>query len=139
MPGKWLPFGDKARNNILKEMKLVAEKSGADIEPIESQHVTLWAAKKDQQTYLPDVQKLEEFFHTKCAEPLRSGLDKRSTHVILLNDQGEYEAWWRAMFDLFGKQFEEKDAPGNANAHFREETLKIPAFYGWDFFRDLRR
>ena len=36
--------------------------------------------------YLPDVQKLEKFFHTKCAEPIRSGLDKRSTHIILLKD-----------------------------------------------------
>ena len=113
-------------------MKQVAVKSGAAIEPVQSQHVTLWAAKDIQQTYLPDVQKLEKFFHTKCAEPIRSGLDKRSTHVVLLKDHAEYEAWCRTMFDLFGKQFDEKDNPG-ANAHFRDEVLKLPAFYWREF------
>ena len=106
VPGKWLTTSDERRNQNSEEMKQVAVKSGAAIEPIESQHVTLWAAKETQQKYLPDVQKLEKFFHTRCAEPIRSGLDKRSTHVVLLKDHAEYEAWCRAMFNLFGKQFD---------------------------------
>ena len=132
VPGKLLPAGDAQRDRILDQMKQVAAKSKADIEPIESQHVTLWAAKEVQQKYLPDVQKLEKFFHTRCAEPIRSGLDKRSTHVILLKDHAEYEVWWRAMFDLFGDQFAEKDNPGG-NAHFRAEILKGRIFYWFDF------
>lgn len=131
-PGKWLTSSDEERNQILQEMKQVVAKSKAAIEPIESQHVTLWAAKETQQKYLADVQKLEKFFHTKCAEPIRSGLDRRSTHVVLLKDHAEYEAWCRAMFALFGERFEERDSPGR-NAHFREEILKLPAFYWWDF------
>ena len=131
VPGKWLTTSDGERDETFKEMKQVAVESGAAIEPIESQHVTLWAAKETQRTYLPDIEELERFFHTKCAEPIRSGLDKRSTHVVLLKDHAEYEAWWRTMFRLFGKQFDEKDNPGG-NAHFREEIPKLTAFYGWD-------
>ena len=138
VPGKWLTTSDEQRDETFKEMKQVAVKSGADIEPIQSQHVTLWAAENNQQTYLRDVQKLETFFHTKCAEPIRSGLDKRSAHVVLLKDHAEYEAWCRAMFDLFGKQFDEKDNPGG-NAHLRDEILKLPAFNWWQFLRNLRR
>jgi hypothetical protein len=132
VPGKWLITSDELRNQILKEMKLVAVKSGAAIRPIELQHVTLWAAKETRQTYLPDVQKLEKFFHTRCAEPIRSGLDKRSTHVVLLKDHTEYKAWCRAMFDLFGERFDEKDNPG-ANAHFRSWILKGSIFNWWYF------
>lgn len=84
VPGKWLTTSEKRRNRTFKEMKQVAVKSGAAIEPIQSQHATLWADKENQQTYLPDVQNLEKFFHAKCAEPIRSGLDKRSTHIVLL-------------------------------------------------------
>ena len=100
VPGKWLTTSGKERDRFLKEVKLVAVKSKTGIQPIESQHVTIWATEDIQQTYLPDVQKLEKFFHTKCAEPIRSGLDNRSAHVILLKDHAAYEAWWRAMFKL---------------------------------------
>ena len=113
-------------------MKQVAAKSGADIEPIESQHVTLWAAKDIQADYLPDLKKLEKYFHAKCAEPIRSGLDKRSTHVVLLKDHAEYEAWLRTMFDSLGEQFGENGNPG-AKAHLREEILKGPIFYSGDY------
>ena len=132
VPGKSLATSDEEREQTLKEMKQVAVRSKAGIEPIESQHVTLWASKENQQTYLPDVQKLEKFFHTKCAEPIRSGLDKRSTHVVLLRDHAEYEAWCRAMFGLFGEQFDEKDNPG-ANEEFRSRIIKRSIFNGWQF------
>ena len=133
VPGKWLTTSDEQRNQTFKEMKQVAVKSGADIVPIESKHVTLWAAEDIQRAYLPDVQKMEKFFHAKCAEPLRSGLDKRSTHVVLLKDRAEYQAWCQAAFDLFGHRFDVKDAAGDANAHNRRETLKLSAFFCWDF------
>ena len=107
MPGKWLPtrLDDMWRDKVFLAMQQVAEKSGTAIRPVQSQHVTLWAAPAIQRTYLPDVRKLEKFFHTKCAEPIRSGLDKRSTHIVLLQNHNEYEAWCRTVFQLLGKEF----------------------------------
>ncbi len=93
LPGKWLSTNDEQRDETFKMMESVAAKSKAAIKPVQSQHVTLWAAKDIQQTYLSDIKKLEKFFHTKCAEPIRSGLDKRSMHIVLLKDHAEYEAW----------------------------------------------
>jgi hypothetical protein len=128
VPGKRLASKDERRNQVLKQIKQVAAKSGVAIEPIESQRVTLWAAKDMQPIYLPDVQKLEKYFHTKFAEPIRSGLDKRSTHLVLLKNHAEYEAWCRAMFDLFGEQFAIK-----GNPDYREEILKLSVFGSWYF------
>ncbi|MCE5266464.1 MAG: hypothetical protein LLG00_01070 [Planctomycetaceae bacterium] len=121
VPGKWLTTSDERRNQSLEEIKKIAAKSKADIEPIQSQHVTLWAAKDHHRTYLPDIEKLEKFFHTRCAEPIRSGLDKRSAHIVLLKDRAEFEAWCRAIFDLSPQRF--------PNASFREEAIKRPAIY----------
>ena len=132
VPGKWLTTIDAGREAIFAQMGLIAVKSGAAIQPIGSQHVTLWAAKEIQQTYLSDVKRLEKYFHTKCAEPIRSGLDKRSTHVILLKDHAEYETWCRAVFDLMGKQFEEKDNPG-AYEEAKSRVLKESVFNTWQF------
>jgi hypothetical protein len=132
VPGNSLTTSDEQRDQVLEEMKQVTAKSKVNIEPIGSQHVTLWASKDVQQRYLADVNKVEKFFHTRCAEPIRSGLDKRSTHIILLKDHAEYEAWWRAMFALFGEQFDEKDNPGGKE-EFQKEVLKGSAFYSTDF------
>ena len=147
VPGKWLTTSDKQRNRILAAMKQIAAKSDVDIKPIQSQHVTLWAVKDIQQTYLADIENLEKFFHTKCAEPIRSGLDKRSAHIILLNNHADYEAWCRAMFDVFSERFDPKNDPDSyvfsegfdqknnpvANANYREQVLKRPAYYSTYF------
>jgi hypothetical protein len=124
VPGKWLTTSDKRRNQIFEAVKQIAAKSKVDIKPVQSQHVTLWADGHIQRTYLADIEQLEKFFHTKCAEPIRSGLDKRSAHIILLNNHAEYEAWCRAKFDLFGQ----KNNPVAAEYN-REEPLKQPAYY----------
>ena len=113
-------------------MRRVASKSGTAIEPRASVHVTLWAATGLQKTYFGDLQKAEKFFHTKCAEPIRSGLDKRTTHVVLLNSRGEYEAWWRAMLELEPKLFEDKDNPG-LGAEWRQQFLKTGVIYRTGF------
>jgi hypothetical protein len=137
LPGKWLTASDSQRDETYKEIELVAAKSGAAIKPIQSQHVTLWAAKDVQQMYLPDIKKLEKFFHTKCVEPIRSGLDKRSTHVVLLKDHAEYEAWARTYFKRNPREFEQKDNPGAAE-EFRSRILKRSIF-NWRQFSAISR
>ena len=133
-PGKWLTTSDEQRKLIFEQMKRVAARSGTGIEPAESQHVTLWASQTLRAAYLPDVERTEKLFRTKFAEPIRSGLDKRSAHVILLKSRAEYAAWCRAMFDLYPERFEDKDNPG-ASRHFREEVIKDPGgFCRRDFF-----
>ena len=119
VPGKGLTTSEERRDEIFEEMEDVAEASKTGIRPIQSRHATLWAAKAARQTYLPDLQKLERFFHTRCAEPIRCGLDKRSTHVILLKDHAEYEAWWRAMFKKRPADF-----PDAGGAELRDAILK---------------
>ena len=133
-PGKWVRVPEQLRNACSAEMRLAAAESRTGIEPVESHHVTLWAAKETRQTYLQDVQKLEEFFHTKCAEPLRSGLDKRSAHVILLRDHAEYEAWWRANSRLtLGPEHIENDSNDPFVNAARETFRKRQGFLAWNY------
>lgn len=131
VPGKWLTTSDEQRNRTFEVAKQIAAKSKVDIKPIQSQHVTLWAAKDIQRDFLPDIEKLEKFFHTKCAEPIRSGLDTRSTHIVLLNDHTEYEKWWRVTFDLFPNWFGLENNPV-ANENYQEKVLK-KAYYSPEF------
>jgi hypothetical protein len=128
VPGKWLSSNDAERDASMEAMRHVAAKSGVAIEPASTRHVTLWAAKGIQKTYLADLQKAEKFFHTKCAEPIRSGLDKRAAHVVLLNNRAEYTAWWRAMLELDNKTFEVKDNPG-FGAQIRQQVFKSLQVY----------
>ena len=128
VPGKWLPSDEAKRDATLDAMRRVVARSGAAIQPVASRHITLWAAKDVQKTYLPDLQKAEKFFHTKCAEPIRSGLDNRSAHVLLLKDRAEFDAWWRAMLELFGQQYGVKDNPG-LYAQFRQAIRTRPTYH----------
>jgi len=106
-------------------MQRVATKSGASIQPTQTVHVTLWAAKEIQKPFLADIQKAEKYFHTKCAEPIRSGLDKRTAHVVLVSNYAEYRAWWHALFELNPKAMEVKDNPGYT-AQIRQQVFMTP-------------
>ena len=132
VPGKWLSSTDAQRDGYMEMMRKAATKSGAAIQPVASEHVTLWAAKGVQETYLADLRKAEKFLHTECAgaDPLRVG--QRTTHVVLLSNRAEYEAWWHAMFELDEKLFEVKDEPG-FREQMRQDVFKLPAL-DTDFF-----
>ena len=67
----------------------------------------LWAAKDIQDTFLPDIKKLEKMLESRFPEPIRSGLDPRSAHIVLIKRRYEYEKWIRAMFDVLeGPQYQ---------------------------------
>ena len=70
------------------------------MQPVASKHVTLWAAKDDQAAFMPDIKKIEKYLEGKCKEPLRSGLDKRAAHLVLLKTRYDYEKWVKAMFEV---------------------------------------
>jgi hypothetical protein len=125
VPGKYLPSTDADRDALMELIKKATAKCGAAISPVSTQHITLWAPKNMQKTYLADIQKAEKFLHTKCAEPLRSGLDKRSAHIIVLNYRTEGAAWWHAALELDPKMFEQKDNPGFSE-QIRRDIVKNP-------------
>ena len=56
---------------------------------------------------MPDIKKLEKMLETHFPEPIRSGLDKRSAHIVLIKHRYEYEKWIRAMFDVCKDRFEQ--------------------------------
>ena len=113
VPGQGLRTTDTQRDRELEQMQRIIKASGADVLPAPSQHFTLWAAKDVQPIFLPDIQRLEKFLQTRFKEPIRSGLDKRSAHIILLKSRYEYENWIRAMFEVLGDPAPQPDNPGS--------------------------
>ena len=101
VPGKG-EFEPREPNYVFRQLSKAAALSRTGVRPVQSQHATLWAAKDAQQKYLPTIKELEKFFHAKCPEPFRSGLDKRRLHIVLLGDGAEYEAWWQGVSKLKG-------------------------------------
>jgi len=126
VPGQGLMTSEAQRDKILEQITEITKASGAAISPIASRHVTLWAAQDDQAVYLPDIQKLEKFLESKCKEPIRSGLDKRSAHIILIKHRYEYEKWILAMFDAMGDPFAQ-DNPGST-VGLKAAMLKWPGY-----------
>ncbi len=102
--------------------------SGAELEPVETKHFTLWAAKDIQDTFLPDIKKLEKLLETHWPEPIRSGLDKRSAHIVLIKRRYEYEKWIRAMFEVCKDRFEH-DKQGLTIQQQLDFALKGPGLY----------
>ena len=102
------------------------------MQPVASKHLTLWAAKDDQATFMPDVRKIEAYLESKCKEPLRSGLEKRLAHLVLLKTRYDYEKWVRAMFEVMPDAFNLPDAPGG-NADLKAAILKWSGYYSHHF------
>lgn len=123
VPGKGLRTTDARRDQVQQNIAKINKASRADLQAAPAQHVTLWAAKDVQAAFLPEIKKLEDFFRTKCKEPIRSGLDKRSAHVILIARRYEFEKWVDAMFDLIGDQFKEPNNPGG-NTDLKASVIK---------------
>jgi hypothetical protein len=131
-PGKGLRSTDAQRDRINEDIARITKISGADVAPVESQHITLWAAKELQPAFLADVKKLEKFFRTKCREPFCSGLDKRAAHVLLIKRRYEYQKWLRAMFEVMAERVEQKDNPG-ATEQWKAWALQGTGLYFPDF------
>ena len=72
----------------------------ADIEPVATQHVTLWGTKEARQAYLPDIKKLESSI--RMGGTIRCGLDRRSTHFVLSRTMRSTRLGARVAFDLLG-------------------------------------
>jgi hypothetical protein len=126
VPGQGLRTTDAQRDKILEQITEITKASGAAVAPVAARHVTLWASQDDQRVYLPDIQKLEKLLESKCKEPIRSGLDKRSAHVILIKHRYEYEKWILAMFDVLGDPFAQ-DNPGST-VGLKAAMLKWPGY-----------
>ena len=127
VPGRYLRTSEVDRNRTLDEIRKITLASGADLQPVESQHVTLWAARDIQPVFLSDLRKLEKHLDTKCKEPLRSGLDRRTAHILLIRHRYEYERWIAAMFDVMGDRFQQPDNP-NAVAELKTWALKSQSY-----------
>jgi hypothetical protein len=129
VPGEGLKSTDAERDHVLAQITKITKLSGANLQPVTARHTTLWAKRDDHAAYLADIKKIERYFETKCSEPLRSGLDKRSAHVVLIRTRYDYEKWMQALFTEMPEMFAMPDTPGGEE-EFKEHLLKkAPGLY----------
>jgi hypothetical protein len=132
VPGQGLSLRENERDRILDQVTRITKLSGANVQPVETKHLTLWAARGDQATFLPDLRKIESYLEGKCKEPLRSGLDRRAAHLILLRTRYDYEKWVKAMFEVMPDAFKTPDAPGG-RVDMKAAILKWSGYYSHHF------
>ena len=134
-PGAGLTTSDEQRDRVLEQITKITKLSGANVQQYPSRHVTVWAAKDDQAAFLPDLKKIESFLESKCKEPLRSGLDKRAAHLVLLKTRYDYEKWVNAMFEVMpwtARLPDAHDAP-EGNPELKALILKGTAYFAYNF------
>jgi hypothetical protein len=129
-PGHGLPSSDDERDRLLEQITKITKLSGVDVQPFAARHVTLWSAKDDQAAFLADLKKIDRYLEGKCQEPLRSGLDKRSAHLVLLKTRYDYEKWITPMFDVLPWTGKLPDAPDPeaGSAELKASILKAPSY-----------
>ncbi len=127
MPGSGLPSSDELREELHERIVKIAKTTALNLPSVETRHMTLWAAKENQDPFLADIRKIEGFLEQKQAEPLRSGLDKRTAHLVVLKTHYEFEKWINALHDEAPETFQLPDAPRHDD--MKAAVLKSNSFY----------
>lgn len=85
--------------------------------------VTLVASDKTAKAHLPNLKKLETQLRKRFGDPIKTGTDKRSATIVLLDNRYDYELWVKTMFAIY-----EKDGIRFSNPDALQFALKGPVF-----------
>lgn len=116
VPGAHLLENEAARDTFFKQIQEITAETAKDLNPIQTPHVTLWAPKNLQPALLAELKKLDLLMETKFQEPVRSGLDKRTAHIVLLRSTAETLAWVDRHYDVMNLM---TDDPGGKEAYVK--------------------
>jgi hypothetical protein len=116
VPGSQLLEDDATRDLFFKQIQEITGEAAKDITPVQTPHLTLWAPKNMQPAVLAELKKLDLLMETKFQEPIRSGLDKRTAHIVLLRNSAETLKWMNKHFDVMKV---ETDEPGGKDAYLK--------------------
>ncbi len=109
VPGQHLLENEAQRDELFKKFEQITKETAPDLVPIETPHITLWAPKPLQNNVMVVLKKLDMLLETKFQEPIRSGLDKRTCHIVLLRNQAEALAWFDKYYDIMMVQNDDPD------------------------------
>lgn len=119
VPGSQLLEDEAARELFAKQIQEITAETAKDITPVQTPHVTLWAPKNLQPAVFAELKKLDQLMETKFQEPIRSGLDKRTAHIVLLRNSAETLKWIDKHYDVMKVM---TDDPGGKDAYVKRYT-----------------
>ncbi len=114
--GSQLLEDEASRDHFNKQITEITAEAAKDLTPVQTPHLTLWAPKNIQPAVLGVLKKLDLILETKFQEPLRSGLDKRTAHIVLLRNTSETLAWISKHYDVMNVM---TDDPGGKEGHVK--------------------
>lgn len=117
-------MSDAWHNNVANRVKRIHHASNTNTKFHPAETITVICSEKSAKVHLPDVKKTEQELRKKFDEPIKTGTDKRSAHIVLLDNTYDYENWVKAMFKVYaadGITFTGQDPLAMA--------LKGPAFF----------
>ncbi len=99
------PYGPRKsepwHDGVLELIKAINAASTANLTMVPTRNYTVSAKKQYAVRYAKDVAKLEAHLRKTFPEPIKSGTNKKSTHIIILETRYEYENWVKAMFATY--------------------------------------
>ncbi len=107
---------EATREVFFKQIQEITGETAKDLTPVQTQHLTLWAPKNLQAAVLTELKKLDLLMETKFQEPIRSGLDKRTSHIVLLRNSVETLKWIDKHYDVMKIM---TDDPGGKDAYVK--------------------
>ena len=116
VPGSQLLEDEATRDLFFKQIQEITGETAKDITPVQTPHLTLWAPKNLQPAVLAELKKLDLLMETKFQEPIRSGLDKRTAHIVLLRNGVETLKWIDKHYDVMKVM---TDEPGGKEAYVK--------------------
>ncbi len=94
-------ISEGAHETIAKRAMRIKEASNTLTKVFNTETVTLIASEKTSKIHLPNLKKLEADLRKRFGEPTKTGTDKRSAYIVLLDTRYEYENWIKAMFKIY--------------------------------------
>lgn len=116
VPGSQLPDNDASRDFVFKQIQEITAATVPDLATSQTPHLTLWAPKNLHPAVLVELKKLDLLLETKFQEPIRSGLDKRTAHIILTRNSAETLKWIDKHYDVMKIM---TDDPGGKDAYVK--------------------
>lgn len=118
---------EEKQNAVAERIKDILKGSGLKLEVNASKHITLIASADNAKKYLPDMKVLEQKLEQRFPGAIKTGPDKRSAIIVLVDSQDDYKTWIKAEFTGLGLDKPAAEGQGggdqlqmalNARGHF---------------------
>ena len=120
-------ISDARHATILDRVTRIWKSSNTKTKMHSAETITVVCSEKSAKVHLTDVKKIEALIRKRFEQPLKTGTDKRSAFIVLLDTRYDYESWVKTMFKIYAADGITWGGGGDVSP--LQMALKGPAFY----------